>query len=123
MILTLVVGCAGAIGAVSRYLIDGAVQDRSRGVLPIGTITVNVIGSLVMGIVTGVVLFHGGSETARTIVGTGFCGGLTTWATASWETVRLIEEDEFAAGLVNSVGGMAVSVAAAGAGVAVLALL
>jgi CrcB protein len=123
MILAVAVGCAGAVGAVVRYLMDGAIQDRTRGVLPLGTLSVNVLGSLVIGLVAGLVLFHDVGATARTIVGTGFCGGLTTWSTSSWETLRLIEEGAFAAGFLNALGGLAASLLAAGAGLALVALL
>ncbi len=123
MILAIVVGCAGAFGAVARYLIDGTIQDRTRGVLPLGTMTVNVIGSLVIGVVGGLVLFHNTGSTAETVIGAGFCGGLTTWSAASWETLRLFEDDAFSAGLLNSVGGLAASLAAAGVGMALVAVL
>jgi len=85
------VGLAGGVGAVARYLLDGAVQDRTSGLFPFGTLTVNVVGSLVFGVIAGVVIRHGGTD-LRAIAGAGFCGGLTTWSTASWETIRLIEE-------------------------------
>jgi CrcB protein len=123
MILAIAVGCAGALGAVGRYLMDGAIQDRTRGVLPLGTMTVNVVGSLMIGLVAGVALFHGFGSTAEVIVGTGFCGGLTTWSTASWETLRLFEDGEVVCGILNALGGLAASLAAAGAGLALVGLL
>lgn len=116
MILALVVGAAGSIGAITRFLVDGAVQDRSSGVLPLGTFTVNVAGSLILGFVTGLLLFHGLPHTAVAIVGSGFCGGLTTWSTASWETVRLVEGGDGGAAFLNAVGGIAASLIAAGCG-------
>src|SRR5207237_7875961 len=88
--LAIVVGLAGAAGAVARYLLDGAVQDRTAGPFPFGTLTVNVVGSLVLGVLAGLALDHTGSSAVRTVLGAGFCGGLTTWSTASWETVRLL---------------------------------
>ncbi len=123
MILAIAVGCAGAVGAVGRYVMDGAIQDRTRGVLPLGTMTVNVIGSLIIGLVAGLVLFHGVGTTEKTIVGTGFCGGLTTWSTASWETLRLLEGGKLAGGILNALGGLAASLAAAAVGLALIALL
>lgn len=120
--LALIVGAAGAAGAVARYLVDGTVQDRTSGVLPFGTLTVNVAGSLVMGFVTGLLLFHGIVKTPVTIVGTGFCGGLTTWSTASWETVRLLEEGEAPAAILNAVGGLAASLTAAACGLLLAAI-
>jgi fluoride exporter len=123
MILAIAVGCAGALGAVGRYVMDGAIQDRTRGVLPLGTMTVNVVGSLMIGLVAGVVLFHGLGSTAQLIVGTGFCGGLTTWSTTSWETFRLLEDGEVVGGILNALGGLAASLAAAGVGLALVGLL
>src|SRR5205807_5010494 len=54
--LALAVGLAGGVGAVARYLVDGAVQERTSGLCPFGTLTVNVAGSLILGVVAGGVL-------------------------------------------------------------------
>lgn len=118
MTLAIVVGCAGALGAIARYLVDGAVDDGRRGVVRFGTLTVNVVGSFVLGVVTGVALAHDVDPSVRTIVGVGFCGGLTTWSAAAWETVRLLEEGRYAAGLAHAIGGLAASLAAAALGLA-----
>ena len=114
--LAIVVGLSGALGAVARYLIDGAVQDRTSGPFPFGTLTVNVIGSFVLGVLAGFALHHANTASAKTIIGTGFCGGLTTWSTASWETVRLIEEEVSSTAIRFTVANLAVSMAAAGLG-------
>ena len=116
MILAMVVGLGGSLGAVSRYLVDGAVQDRSSGSLPLGTLTVNLVGSLVMGFVTGLFVFAGISHEWVAVVGTGFCGGLTTWSAASWETVRLLEEKEWSIAFVTAVVGLVTCCLCAGAG-------
>ena len=121
MTLVLLVGAAGALGAVARYLIDGYVQDRTTGVFPFGTLTVNVAGSVIMGLVTGLALFHG-AATAAVVVGTGFCGALTTWSAFTWESVRLVEERQHAAALRNVVGGLSASRAAAAIGLSLAAL-
>lgn len=110
------VALAGASGAVARFLVDAALQDRLHPVVPMGTLVVNVIGSFVMGLVTGIMIFHGTGSSAAKVVGTGFCGGLTTWSTSSWTTVRLLEEGEVAGAAVASVGNIVVSLAAAAAG-------
>lgn len=122
VILALVVGLGGAVGAISRFVVDGAVQDRSSGVLPLGTMSVNVLGSFVMGVVSGVLVFHGAGRSAVAIVGTGFCGGLTTWSAYTWETVRLLEERQHRAALVAALGGLAASLAAAAVGLSLAAL-
>lgn len=123
MILTLAVGVAGAVGAVARYLIDGMIQDRTSGPLPLGTMTVNVIGSLIIGLVGGLVTYHHTAMAAQTVIGTGLCGGLTTWSSASWETLRLLENGAFVAGLINAIGGLTASLAAAGVGLMIVAAL
>jgi CrcB protein len=51
------------------------------------------------------------------------CGGLTTWSTASWETLRLVEDGSLAAGILNAIGGLAASLVAAGLGLALAAVL
>ncbi len=122
MTLAVVVAGAGAVGAASRFLLDGVVQDRTRAVFPVGTLTVNVVGSFIMGVVTGLALFHGLTNAPKAIVGTGYCGGLTTWSTASWETVQLAEQGATGAAVANALGGVAASLAAAAAGMALTAI-
>ena len=121
MTLALTVGVAGAIGAVARYLLDGAVQDRVSGPFPFGTLAVNVVGSVILGFLAGYVLAHTGGRTAKTIVGTGFCGALTTWSTASWETVRLAEEGATTTAITFTLANLAASFAAAAIGIVLLA--
>jgi len=121
MTLALVVGIAGAIGAAARYLRDGAVQDRTAGLFPFGTLGVNVLGSLILGFLAGYVLSHSGGGTAKTIVGTGFCGALTTWSTASWETVRLAEEGATTTAITFTMVNLLASFAAAAVGIVLLA--
>lgn len=120
MAIALAVALAGGAGSVARYLLDGAVQDRTSGLFPFGTLTVNVVGSLVLGVVAGVVLRHGATGTLQSIVGAGLCGGLTTWSTASWETVRLAEEDGARAALRYTVANLGASLAAAALGLLVV---
>lgn len=85
------VAVGGALGAPLRYLVDRAVQSRHRSDLPWGTLAVNALGSLVLGVVAGVASEGAAGDTARMLVGTGFCGALTTYSTFSYETLRLAE--------------------------------
>ena len=89
----LLVITGAAIGAPIRYLSDRAVQARHDTVFPWGTLTVNVLGSLILGLLTGAVTGGGASPQVQLVVGTGFCGALTTYSTFSYETLRLLEGD------------------------------
>ena len=90
-VLLVLVG--GAVGAPSRYLVDRWVQSRHASAFPWGTFVVNVAGCLVLGLVAGAVSEADGPTWLLTVVGTGFCGALTTFSTFSFETVRLLEEE------------------------------
>src|SRR5438309_11065765 len=92
MTVLLAVAAAGALGAPSRYLADVYVQERAPGAFPRGTLLINVTGSFMLGVITGLVLYHGLAKVPSTIAGTGFCGAYTTFSTFSYETVRLVED-------------------------------
>jgi len=83
---------------MGRYLADMWVSQRRSGEFPLGTLLINVSGSLAFGRLTGFVWYHGASGNLKLVLGTGFCGGLTTWSTATFESFRLIEERRFASG-------------------------
>jgi CrcB protein len=107
--------CGGA-GAALRLIVDSAVARRWSGEFAIGTFAINVAGSFLAGVVIGAVLAHGVSPVVRTIVVTGFCGGLTTWSTAMYETVRLLDSNQRALAIGFGVGGFLASIGAGAVG-------
>jgi fluoride exporter len=111
----------GAIGAPTRYLLDSFVSDRVSGVFPWGTFAVNVSGSFVLGVTTGLALYHGLGDLPRAAIGIGFCGAYTTFSTFSYETVRLLEEGDVGLAAGNALGSIAAGLAAAGLGLALTA--
>lgn len=107
---------AGGLGAVCRFVLDGVIRSRTSRDFPLGTVLINVSGSLVLGLITGLTLTQAAPDALRLIAGTGFLGGYTTFSTASLETVRLIQEGRWWAAVLNGAGTLAVTVAAAAAG-------
>ncbi len=90
----LLISLAGGLGAVSRFVADGLLRTFVGRAFPWSTIIINASGSLLLGAISGIALHHAGSD-IKLIWGTGFCGGYTTFSTASYEAVRLIEERRF----------------------------
>lgn len=119
--MMLLLAIAGGLGAVTRFLVDALVARHSPFRVPLGTLVVNVSGSLLLGILTGLVT---GSDpasaavTAKAVVGTGFCGGYTTFSTASVESVRLWLAEGATTGIRYAAVTLLGSVAAASAGLA-----
>jgi CrcB protein len=113
---------AAAIGAPLRYLVDQAISGRTRGVFPWGTFAINVSGSFLLGVLTGLGLYHAFPDSSKVILGTGFCGAYTTFSTFSYETVTLIEEGAVAEAFRNALSTLLVAAAAAAAGMALAAL-
>jgi len=116
--LTLAVMLAAGLGALARYVLDEIVEHRSDIVFPAGTLLVNVTGSFVLGLVTGLALHHGLARIPTLVVGTGFAGGYTTFSTWVWESMALVENREHGAAALNVVGSFALGLAAAAAGLA-----
>ena len=115
----LLVIAGAAIGAPLRYLTDRAVQARHDTVFPWGTFTVNVVGSLILGFLIGAVTVGGASHQLQLVLGTGFCGALTTYSTFSYETLRLLEDDAKFMAAANVVASIVAGLGSAFLGLAI----
>ncbi|PZT72741.1 MULTISPECIES: fluoride efflux transporter CrcB [unclassified Streptomyces] len=113
----LLVIAGAAVGAPLRYLTDRAVQSRHDTVFPWGTFTVNMAGCLVLGLLTGAAAAGAASSQLRLLLGTGFCGALSTYSTFSYETLRLAQDGARLYAAANAVASVAVGLGAAFAGV------
>ncbi|RPF23302.1 fluoride efflux transporter FluC [Myceligenerans xiligouense] len=122
----LLVAAGGAVGAAARFVLDGVIRARHHGAFPWGTFAVNVLGSLAIGLVAGLVIFagNGTDEVAlwRLALATGLCGGFTTFSTAMVEAVRLARSNRVRVALVSTIGTLVATVAAVAAGIAVVGL-
>lgn len=111
---------ACAAGAVTRYVVDGLID--SSDTFSTGTFVINATGSLLLGFITGLALYHGLHGAPRVVAGTGFCGAYTTFSAFSLETVRMIEQGAHRAALRYSLSTAAVCGTAAAIGMALGAL-
>ncbi|MFG1921216.1 fluoride efflux transporter CrcB [Cryptosporangium sp. NPDC048952] len=108
----LLVALGAAVGAPLRYLTDRAIQARHGTTFPWGTLAVNVVGSLVLGFVAGLPA----STPVTALLGTGFCGALTTYSTFSYDTYRLTRGGESLVALFYVVVSLCAGMGAAAIG-------
>jgi fluoride exporter len=95
-VTVLYVAAGGLIGTLSRYYLQGWIQQRAGSSFPLGTLVINLAGSLVLGFVlrlaTGATVISPEWRAALTV---GFCGAFTTMSTFSYEGVRLLGDGEY----------------------------
>lgn len=107
---------AGALGALARFVVDGSVKRWRSTTFPFATVGINLSGSFLLGVLAGLVIYHAIPAEVQTVVGTGFCGGFTTFSTASFESVRLAQQRRSLMFVVNVAGTLVGSVAACALG-------
>ena len=112
----LLVALGAALGAPLRYLTDLFVQSRHDSVFPWGTLTVNAVGSLLLGATAGALVGNPGNSWVLPLLGTGFCGALTTFSTFSLETVRLAQEGSLLESTMNVLVSVVVTLVACAGG-------
>jgi CrcB protein len=122
--LLAVVATGGAVGSVARYLLQLAVARHFTTPFPLGTLLVNVLGCLLIG------LFYALAEKGtistpelRLLLTTGFCGGFTTFSTFSYETLTLLENGEYVLAALYVAGSVFLGLLATFAGVALVRAL
>ena len=117
-LLLLGIALAGGVGAAARLVLDGVARSLIPVRWPVGTLLINVSGSLLLGVVTGLALTGALDDSWRLVLGTGVLGGFTTFSTASVEAARMLLERRWAAGLGYGLGMWAAALAAAAVGLA-----
>ena len=101
-----------AVGAPARYLIDRSIQQRHQTLMPWGTMTVNILGTAILGLLVGLAASH---DLPRHLVlgaGVGVCGSLTTFSTFSFESLRLYETGARTQAVLNVVVSLAAGLGA-----------
>lgn len=118
MIPALLVALGGAIGSLARYGVNlWTVRAFGLG-FPWGTLTVNVVGGFVMGLLAALLTLRGGSSEAKLFLMTGVLGGFTTFSAFSLDAVSLWERGEGTTAAVYVIASVAVSIAALVGGLA-----
>jgi CrcB protein len=112
MSLVLAVALVGGVGAVARFVFDGAVAERVAGEFPAGTFAVNVTGSFLIGVVAGAAV----TGDALVVVAIGLLGSYTTFSTWIFESERLGEDGEFRMLVLNLGASFAAGLIAVWAG-------
>jgi CrcB protein len=115
----LLVAAGAAVGAPLRYLLDRAVQTRHDSVFPWGTLAVNALGCLVLGVLVGLPV----SSPLSALLGVGFCGALTTYSTFGYETLRLLQNRTYLLATLNVLVSLVAGLGAAYVGITVAAAL
>ena len=113
----LAVALGGAIGSMGRYWLTVSMVRYPPHWLPVGTISVNVIGSFIIGVVWTYLQQRNESEFIRLFVAVGVLGGFTTFSTFSLETVYFLSEGDIGRALLNIAMNVVICLLAAAAGI------
>ncbi|EFL90074.1 fluoride efflux transporter CrcB [Ahrensia sp. R2A130] len=109
----------GGLGAASRHLVNGAALRALGPAFPAGTLAVNVVGSLLMGLFIGWAIRNGTSNETRLLVATGFLGGFTTFSAFSLDVANMWERSATSAAFGYIAASVLLSVGAVFAGLAI----
>lgn len=113
MQMVLAIALGGATGALSRHFLAGFVTKAVGYGFPLGTMTVNVLGSLLMGfLVTAFALKFDSTPELRGFLTVGLLGSFTTFSTYSLETVLLIERGDWQSAIIYAFGSLFIGVLA-----------
>jgi CrcB protein len=123
LILIVLVGLAGALGALSRYLLGRFIAERVSMQFPLGTMIINVSGAFVIGLLFALAGHKIISTAAQLVLATGFLGGFTTFSTMSWEGVLLVRGGNTSMGFLYLGGSLLLGLMAATAGMVLGGLL
>jgi len=121
-VTALLVVLGAAVGAPLRYLVEVVVRWWLRSdddAFSWGMLVVNLAGSAVIGALAGATAGRPGTGAVTALVGTGFCGALTTYSAFSYETVRLLETRRVGSAVAYALGSLAAGTALCWAGWAV----
>jgi len=119
MRLTMYVALGSAFGGAARFALGLFLQQRAATAFPVGTLIINVSGSLVLGFAVRYALAAtDGSPEMRALIATGFCGGYTTFSAFSYETLTLVQAGDYRRAMIYVVTSVVLAIAATFVGMA-----
>ncbi len=95
MRIAVLIGIGSFIGGVLRYLMSLTIQSKVLSTFPFGTLTVNILGSFIIGIIFGLSEKFNLAPEWRLFLATGICGGFTTFSSFSLETMTMLQEGQY----------------------------
>ncbi|HEX6757053.1 MAG TPA: fluoride efflux transporter CrcB [Propionibacteriaceae bacterium] len=116
MLVVVLICVAGGLGASLRLVVDGVIKSRVLSSYPVATTVINISGSLLLGLLAGLTARQFLPHSWYLVAGTGLLGGYTTFSTASFETVRLLEDRRYLAAAINGFGTLLAGTGAAALG-------
>ncbi|WP_402469796.1 fluoride efflux transporter CrcB [Isoptericola aurantiacus] len=119
----LLVGLGGGIGAGARFWLADTIKARRPDGFPWGTWTVNALGALLIGLVTGWLAFSGTGSAWQLLLAVGVCGGFTTFSTAVVETATMLRGGRPLRAVVHALSTLTVSLLAVAAGIGLMGVL
>lgn len=123
MKLILAIGSGSFIGGVLRYLISLAVQERILSTFPYGTMTVNMVGCFLIGVVFGLSDRGNMTQEWRLFLATGVMGGFTTFSAFSNETVNMLRDGQLVYALIYVAGSILLGITATFLGISIIKFL
>ncbi|MGM0560142.1 MAG: fluoride efflux transporter CrcB [Pseudomonadota bacterium] len=119
----LAVAAGGAIGAVARYLLSAQIMRVTGLGFPFGTLSVNVLGGVLMGLLVSLFALHwNAGQELRLFLTVGLLGGFTTFSTFSMETILLFERGQWMAAGLYVLASVSLALAGFAAGQALVRL-
>ena len=92
----LIVGLGGFLGAIARYLLQNAIVNRFITIFPVGTFSINLIGSLIIGLIFGLSeRYQWMTQEWRLFLAIGFCGSFTTFSTFAFDNLQLLKDGNY----------------------------
>lgn len=92
----LIVGLGGFLGAIARYLLQNAIVNRFITIFPVGTFSINLIGSLIIGLIFGLSeRYQWMTQEWRLFLAIGFCGSFTTFSTFAFDNMQLLKDGNY----------------------------